>query len=272
VRVTATSTTSISIAWDPSGDDVAVLGYGLYRNSVLLGSVGRTTLGVRYINLACGTTYTLGVDAFDGDGNRSATTSIEPRTAPCSGSDTTKPSAPSALSAQVQTGPKVALSWTGSSDNVGVAGYRIYRGDQQIGTSSTTTYTDSSVSAGSSYTYTVRGYDAAGNVSDPSNSAAVSIPGGGDTTSPSAPPSFGVTTFTRTDITVAWNASTDNVGVTRYGLYRNGVLLGTVGATVRSVRYINLTCGTTYTLAVDAADAAGNRSAQSTLSAKTANC
>ena len=71
---------------------------------------------------------------------------------------------------------------------------------------------------------------------------------------------------------MAWNASTDNVGVTGYGLYRNGTLLGTVAAHVRSVRYVNLTCGTTYTLAIDAVDAAGNRSTKSTMTARTANC
>jgi chitodextrinase len=247
-----------------------VTGYGHYQNGLLIS----TSAGASYTfsGLSCGTSYTLAVDAADAAGNRSPRTSITSSTSSCSGGDTTKPTAPSSLSHQVQTGPKVALQWTASTDNVAVTGYRIYRGGTEIGTSTTASYTDSSVAAGNSYTYSVRAHDAAGNLSDASNSVTATIPSGGDTSAPSAPPNFRLYYVTKTDISVLWDASTDNVGVTGYGLYRNGVLLGSVGASTRAVRYVNLTCGTTYTVAVDAVDAAGNRSTPSTLTAKTANC
>jgi hypothetical protein len=74
----------------------------------------------------------------------------------------------------------VSLSWTASTDNVGVAGYRIYRNGSLVATSQATSYLDSGLSPQTTYTYAVSAYDAAGNVS--ALSAPVSA------TTPSAPP------------------------------------------------------------------------------------
>jgi chitodextrinase len=63
-------------------------------------------------------------------------------------------------------------------------------------------------------------------------------------------------------ITLQWNASTDNVGVTGYRVYRNGALVATVGTT--SWTNNGLSTSTTYAYTVSAIDAAGNESAQST--------
>ena len=70
----------------------------------------------------------------------------------------------------------MSLSWTASTDNVGVTGYNILRNGVQIGTSTTTSYTDNSVASNTAYTYTVIAYDAAGIVSTPSNSAPATTP------------------------------------------------------------------------------------------------
>jgi hypothetical protein len=67
----------------------------------------------------------------------------------------------------------VTLSWNASSDNVAVAGYRIYRGGAAVATSSGTTFTNTGLSAGTSYAFTVRAFDAAGNESGASNSVTV---------------------------------------------------------------------------------------------------
>ena len=93
---------------------------------------------------------------------------------------------------------------------------------------------------------------------------------GGDTTAPSAPASLRTTGATASSINVAWNASSDNVGVTGYGLYRDGTSTGSTGST--SASFSGLACGRSYTLGVDAYDAAGNRSARSTISASTSAC
>src|SRR4029078_9247540 len=79
-----------------------------------------------------------------------------------------------------------------------------------------------------------------------------------------------VTGATRTAIQAKWNASTDNVGVAGYGTYVANARVGT--STVTNASFGGLQCGTTYTLAIDAADAAGNRSAASTMTAATAAC
>jgi Domain of unknown function (DUF4082)/Domain of unknown function (DUF1929)/Bacterial Ig domain/Fibronectin type III domain len=86
------------------------------------------------------------------------------------------PSAPSGLTATATGDSSANLSWTASTDNVGVTGYKIFRNGKQIGTSTTTSYTDTGLASNTQYTYTVAAYDAAGNVSTPSNSATVTTP------------------------------------------------------------------------------------------------
>ena len=67
------------------------------------------------------------------------------------------------------TGSSASLSWTASSDNVGVTGYQIYRNGTPVGTSASTTYTDQGLTAATAYGYAVRATDAAGNLSASSN-------------------------------------------------------------------------------------------------------
>ena len=91
--------------------------------------------------------------------------------------DTQAPSAPTDLSATATAG-RVALAWTGSTDNVGVTGYRVIRDGAAITTvgPSTTTYADTTVAPATTYSYTVRAFDAAGNTSAASNTATVTTP------------------------------------------------------------------------------------------------
>jgi hypothetical protein len=91
-----------------------------------------------------------------------------------------------------------------------------------------------------------------------------------DTTPPSKPGNFQKTSATTTNIATSWTASTDNVGVKGYRLYRGSVLAGTVTGT--SYTFSGLTCNTTYSLEVEATDAAGNVSQRASLSAATAAC
>ncbi|MDX6516456.1 MAG: hypothetical protein QOH73_2122 [Gaiellaceae bacterium] len=92
---------------------------------------------------------------------------------PQTGGDTTPPSAPSSLTSPSHTSSSVALSWGASTDNVGVTGYRVYRNGGQVGTPSGTSYTDSGLAASTTYSYTVRAVDAAGNLSAASNTLSV---------------------------------------------------------------------------------------------------
>jgi hypothetical protein len=91
-----------------------------------------------------------------------------------------------------------------------------------------------------------------------------------DTAPPSAPGALTVTTTTRTSIGVSWSASTDNVGVSGYRVYLNDTSTTDTQGTTYS--FADLVCGHSYTVAVDAVDALGNRSTRSTLATGTQAC
>src|SRR5262249_9531628 len=92
--------------------------------------------------------------------------------------DTTPPSTPTNLATAVQSSSQINLSWTASTDNVGVAGYLVERcqgagctGFAQIASPSATSYSDTGLSGSTTYVYRVRAVDGAGNFSAYSASA-----------------------------------------------------------------------------------------------------
>ncbi len=87
--------------------------------------------------------------------------------------DTEAPSAPSSLTASNVTTSSVDLSWTASTDNVGVSGYYIYKNGSYLASTTSTSYTVSGLTAGTTYSFYVKAYDAAGNVSAASNTVSV---------------------------------------------------------------------------------------------------
>lgn len=91
-----------------------------------------------------------------------------------------------------------------------------------------------------------------------------------DTRSPTAPASLSVTRATGSAIDLSWPAATDDVGVTGYRYYLDGVPAGSTDTTTTTIT--GLACGATYELSVDAADAAGNRSERRTTLAATRAC
>mgnify|MGYP001027571174 CR=1 FL=1 len=95
--------------------------------------------------------------------------------------DTTAPTVPSGLSSSNITETSLDLSWTASTDNVAVTGYRVFRNSTQIATTTTNSYSDSGLNASTAYNYTVSAYDAASNESNPSAT---------ETVTTSAPPSI----------------------------------------------------------------------------------
>ncbi len=92
-----------------------------------------------------------------------------------------------------------------------------------------------------------------------------------DTTAPSQP-TGSVTVVGETNLTLDWNASTDNVGVTGYEVLKNGALVTTTNASTTVYDFTGLTCGTSYTVAVRAKDAAGNTSTALSLTQSTSAC
>ncbi len=92
-----------------------------------------------------------------------------------------RPTAPTGLTSTAKTSSSVSLSWTASSDNKAVTGYDVYRGSAKVGSTTTTSYTDSGLSASTAYSYTVKAKDAAGNVSAASSALSVTTSAGGGT-------------------------------------------------------------------------------------------
>ncbi|MCK4665032.1 MAG: fibronectin type III domain-containing protein [Bacteroidales bacterium] len=178
---------------------------------------------------------------------------VEDYTVNISGGDTEPPTAPSNLSASNITQTTVDLTWNASTDNVGVTGYIIYKDGVSNGTSTSTSYTATGLSAVTSYTFTVKAKDAAGNISDVSNAVNITTI---DEEAPSAPSSLTASNITQTTVDLTWNASTDNIGVTGYMVYKGAALIANTTNTNYSVS--GLTASTSYTFTVKAKDAAGN--------------
>jgi acid phosphatase type 7 len=103
-------------------------------------------------------------------------------TGSCNGAaaDEEAPTTPGNLTATTRGSNLVELGWSAASDNVGITGYEIYRNGTLLTTttSAVTSYADSSVAPSTSYDYQVRARDAAGNVSEPSNTASATTPAG----------------------------------------------------------------------------------------------
>nr|WP_269863716.1 family 14 glycosylhydrolase [Paenibacillus caseinilyticus] len=279
---------------------------------------------------------------------------------PPAGIDITPPSVPTNLAASGVTASSATLNWTASTDAVGVTGYEIWRDGAKIATSAANSYTNAGLTADTTYSYTVKAYDAAGNIS--AASAAISVktgtaagntvtvyykrgyatpyihyrPAGGtwttppgaampqaeasasgynkftvnigsatqleavfnngsgtwdnnnsknylfsagtwdytpgangapgtitprttagdDLTPPTAPTNVAAAGTTDTTVSLSWSASTDNVKVTGYDVYRNGNKVGTT--TTGSFTDSGLTPETSYTYTVKAFDAAKN--------------
>lgn len=120
------------------------------------------------------TTYVLTAANDAGSTNASITVVVN---APPPG-DSVAPTAPTLISATADSAGAVNLSWSASSDNTGVTGYQILRNGTVLATVGigTLSYADQSVTGSTSYTYAIRAFDAAGNLSPQSNSISATTP------------------------------------------------------------------------------------------------
>ncbi len=258
---TAVSSSQVNLSWNPSTDNVGVTGYYVYLNDVALTTTTATSF--QHTGLTAGTTYNYRVSSYDAAGNNSAWTATPVSVTTPFAADTVAPSVPAGLTATAVSSTQINLSWTASTDNVGVTGYRVYRaGTLLVTLGAVTTYQNTGLSASTSYSYTVQAIDAAGNASAQSVSASATTQAAADTVAPSTPTGLLASAVSSSQINLSWTASTDNVGVTGYRVYRAGALLVTLGA-VTTYQNTGLSASTSYSYTVQAIDAAGNASAQS---------
>lgn len=178
-----------------------------------------------------------------------------------SGDDTEAPSAPTNLASSNIEEISFTLSWTASTDNVGVTEYEIFQGGSSIGTVTATTASITGLTASTTYSFYVKAKDAAGNVSSASSSLSVTTATPPDTEAPTVPTNLQSTNVTSSSITLSWTASSDNVGVTGYDIYQNDSYFATSLTT--SYNVTGLSASTTYSYSVKAKDAAGNVSSSS---------
>lgn len=179
-------------------------------------------------------------------------------------SDSVAPSTPTNLSG-VAAQNSIQLAWTASTDNIGVQGYVVKRDGVTIGTPTTNSFVSEGLTPGTSYSFSVQAKDLAGNLS--TGQAIGTYTTSADTQSPSAPGTITATDVQKRSVTLSWVASTDNVGVTGYRIYRGGVLVHTQLAT--TWQDTSLSIASSYAYGVEAFDAAGNTSARSGFSIST---
>jgi len=178
--------------------------------------------------------------------------------------DFTAPTAPTNLAATGTTSTSTQLSWTAATDNVAVTGYEVFQGATLKATVATTTYTVTGLTPATLYSFSVKAKDAGGNVSAASN--VVDVTTLADTAAPTAPV-LSASGTTNTTTNLAWTAATDNIAVTGYDVYENGVFKATVTGLTYAVT--GLSAGTTYAFTVLAKDAAGNTTSSNAVNVTT---
>ena len=205
LAATSPSQSSISVTWNPATDNVAVTGYLIERcqgsgcsNFAQVGTP--TSSPFLDSSLTPNTFYNYHVRATDAAGNLSGWSNVVGATTQAP--DTTPPTTPGTLQTSVVSSSNINLTWTASTDTVGVTGYKVERctgsgctNFTEIGTPTTTNYSDTGLSATTTYRYQVRAVDGAGNNSGYSTIASA--------TTPIAPPT---PTFVNEYETV-WNSS-----------------------------------------------------------------
>lgn len=172
LTVTGKTSTSVSLSWNASTDNVGVTGYKIYNGNTLVATVSGSTLNYNVTGLTANTAYTFTVKAADAAGNLSSASNAVSATTDPVVVDTEAPTVPGNLHVMgAPTSTSVHLMWNASTDNVGVSAYKVYQGSTLAATvsGSTTEYSVTGLSPSTSYTFTVRAVDAAGNESAASN-------------------------------------------------------------------------------------------------------
>ncbi len=179
------------------------------------------------------------------------------------GPDTTSPTIPADL-AGIPTDVTITLTWTVSSDNMGVTGYNVYVDDVFDQTVTATTATVAGLTPLTTYKLSVEAIDKAGNISGQADISITTLTD--DIEAPATPADLAGTPTDET-ITLTWTASTDNYAVMGYNVYVDNIFNQTVTAATATIT--GLTPETTYGLAVEAFDAAGNTSPKAVISITT---
>lgn len=262
LRITASSDTSISLAWDAAKGGSTSWWYCVVRNGegCLRVDPPQTTLSLSKLWPGRTTTYT--VVTVDVNGHRSAPSNSVTHTTP---PDTSPPSPAPVLTAQAVYPTRISVSWTQSVDNLTQTSYTLFLDGAPITEAFLSPWTVFYLEPSTTHTFRVTASDYFGNSVD-SNVLSVTTPPKTDNVAPTAPTNLQFSFQTAPpELWLNWDPSTDDTdsqGLILYETYLNGVLVpdGVVGGTNTIVYCRDL--GPT-TVVLRAVDASGNRSGPS---------
>jgi chitodextrinase len=269
LHVTATTSYSVSLAWNPSTDNSGKFSYVIRASNGRSASLPQTVTSFTFTaGLEPRYSYSFYIYAVDAAGNKSKNSNTVSATLPA---DTTPPTAPVLSVSDV--GPThVSLTWTASIDDGPYVWYQVYLNGSPYGFvdgANTTSTTISNLTPETTYTFAVRARDFGQNLSPLSNSVTATTQASdpNDATPPTTPGNlrdngmlFGE------EVWLFWDESTDNVTpqeFIRYDVYDNGDLVGSTVGYAQFVFY--LTPGIINEVSVYAVDAAGNASVPATV-------
>ncbi len=173
--------------------------------------------------------------------------------------DSEAPTVPQNINLQSKTDTTIELIWDACTDNVAVFEYDIYRDGVLSGTTNDVTFNDTGLSPNTTYVYSIKARDVAGNTSEASSSLEITTELSSDVTAPTAPSNLVLVAKSYNSIELSWGASVDDVGVAGYDILINGTPI-VQGVNVTNYVITGLTPNTEYNLSIVAKDEAGNLS------------
>jgi chitodextrinase len=264
LQVTGKTSSSVSLAWNPSTDNSGVFSYVIHVSDGKNVPVGQTATSFTVTGLSAGYTHSFYIYALDGSGNKSGNSNTVSTTLPA---DNSPPTAP--VLSLVEAGPThVRLAWTASTDDGNYIWYQVFKDSQPV------YYAYSNLSATikllqpeTTYTFNVRAGDTWSNLSPFRNNLVVTTPASdpNDTTPPTTPANFNVSDNSCGEVGMNWVASTDNVDAAEfiiYDIYVNDVFDHSVAGVTGTITYGTINGLNTFKII--ARDAAGNSSAPAT--------
>jgi chitodextrinase len=278
LHVTAVTETSVTLAWNPSTDNVGVRSYSLWGEG-LSGVVSAThpQTTATWSGLRPGQTVTFHVTAFDVSYNGSTPSTGATATTP---GDTTAPTTPSGLTVGTVTASKVFLTWTSGTDTFQPVRHEILVNGVPTGDAFSTVPAGTiprpavqgawvrQLDPSTSYRFSVRAVDPSGNVSGESNSVSATTGASADNVAPTTPSLLtafdGGSSFCPEELWLRWTASEDDVessSAIEYEVRVNGTINEVVPGGTATVTYTEVLGANTVTIV--AVDQAGNASAPS---------
>ncbi len=256
LQATDVTTTTVSLAWTYTADPKdRILDFEIFQDGQSIGmSGGLFTFQVT--GLLTGTNYNFNVEPILCSARSTSGADKILNITTLSDPDTELPSRITDLAFSNLTETTANLFWTASTDNVGIANYEVFQDGVSIGlTGGLTSFNVTGLTVSSTYAFVVFAIDMAGNKSLASNTANVTTLS--DTEAPSNISDLTSSNITTSSVELFWSASTDNVGVTDYEVFKDGTSIGLTGGATTLI-ITGLVANSNYSFSVIALDASGN--------------